>query len=208
MSSENLEAVIFDMDGVLIDAADWHYQALNLALNHFGLFIDPESQAETFNGLPTRDKLNILNQNEDLPRSLHPVIAHLKQVETVRIATLNSSVRLETLRVLEHLKSQSLKLGVATNSIRMTTELMLTLAGIRHYFEVVVTNEDVMAPKPNPEIYFRSCQLLKVPPENALVIEDSKYGLEAAREAGCQLFELSDPDSLTLSNVLRRIQGV
>ena len=70
-----IKAILFDMDGVLIDAREWHYEALNKALNHFGFFISLESHLSTFDGLPTRNKLEILSKSIGLPNSLIDLIA-------------------------------------------------------------------------------------------------------------------------------------
>ena len=64
-----IKAILFDMDGVLIDAREWHYDALNQALNHFGFHISLESHLSTFDGLPTRKKLEILSKSVNLPNS-------------------------------------------------------------------------------------------------------------------------------------------
>ena len=76
-----VKAVIFDMDGVLIDAKDWHYEALNRALNHFGYNISRYDHLVTFDGLPTRRKLEMLTREQGLPNALHKLINELKQIE-------------------------------------------------------------------------------------------------------------------------------
>ena len=80
-----IRAVLFDMDGVLIDAKDWHYEALNRALELFGTTIDRDSHLATFDGLPTRDKLKILSKTRGLPLGLHDFLNRLKQNQTVQI---------------------------------------------------------------------------------------------------------------------------
>ena len=80
-----IKAVIFDMDGVLIDAKDWHYEALNKALRLFGYEITRPEHEITYDGLPTRDKLNILSREKGLPRSLHDFINELKQQYTMEM---------------------------------------------------------------------------------------------------------------------------
>ena len=75
-----IKAVLFDMDGVLIDAKDWHYEALNRALEHFGFAISRESHLSTFDGLPTRAKLQMLTKARGLPERLHEFINSLKLV--------------------------------------------------------------------------------------------------------------------------------
>ena len=80
------DAVIFDMDGVLIDATNWHYEALNEALHPFGYSISMELHLERFNGLSTKKKLQILSTEYGLPLELHGLISEIKQDRTQRIA--------------------------------------------------------------------------------------------------------------------------
>ena len=80
-----IKAIIFDMDGVLIDAKDWHYEALNKALRLFGLEISRYDHLVTFDGLPTKDKLILLSMESNLPESLHSFINEMKQIYTMEI---------------------------------------------------------------------------------------------------------------------------
>ena len=81
----HIKAVIFDMDGVLIEAKDWHYEALNRALRLFGLEISYLEHLTTFDGLPTKKKLEILSVDRKLPKSLHNFINQMKQLYTMEI---------------------------------------------------------------------------------------------------------------------------
>lgn len=80
-----IKAVIFDMDGVLIEAKDWHYEALNKALNLFGHTISRHDHLTTYDGLPTSRKLNMLSVEHDLPVELHNFINEMKQAYTMEI---------------------------------------------------------------------------------------------------------------------------
>ena len=78
-----IKAILFDMDGVLIDAKDWHYEALNKALGLFGLGISRYDHLHSFDGLPTRVKLKMLSEQYYLPEKLHPFINQVKQLYTM-----------------------------------------------------------------------------------------------------------------------------
>lgn len=80
-----IKAIIFDMDGVLIDAQEWHYEALNKALKIFGLEITRTEHIITYDGLSTRQKLNLLSKLQGLPQKLHSFINELKQQYTMDI---------------------------------------------------------------------------------------------------------------------------
>jgi HAD superfamily hydrolase (TIGR01509 family) len=95
------------------------------------------------------------------------------------------------------LKSRKIPIAVATNSIRETAETMLKSAGVFEFLDCLVTNEDVVRSKPDPEIYLRACKSLGVAPSNALVVEDHEYGVEAAKFAGCMVVEVKGPSDVS-----------
>lgn len=197
-----VDTVIFDMDGVLIDARDWHFEALNDALSLFGFVIDRDAHEERFNGLPTKVKLEILSKEQGLPRSLHPLISSVKQERTLRIAAANCYPRAQHLILIAALKRGGIKVGVATNSIRQTTEAMLNYAGILPLVDVVVTNQDVKFPKPNPEIYLKTMEWLGGIPDRTLVVEDNANGIAAAKAAGCKVVEVTSPDEVHIQKLI------
>ena len=191
--TSRVQAVIFDMDGTLIDARDWHYRALNEALEIFGEHISLDEHSSTFNGLPTKVKLAKLTQDGRIPEHLHGLISDIKQDRTLREIAKNCFPRVEHLLLLAWLKNRSIPMAVATNSIRETAETMLKSAGVFEYLDCVITNEDVNSSKPHPEIYLRACEALGVDPQNALVLEDHEYGVESAKSAGCIVVEVDGP---------------
>jgi HAD superfamily hydrolase (TIGR01509 family) len=190
----SIKAVVFDMDGVLIDARDWHFEALNYALGIFGFEISRSSHEEEFDGLPTREKLNILSRRVGLPLSLHFLINEIKQQQTLQLAALRCRPVFQHEYILQRLRESGYKTAVATNSIRRTTMTMLQNAAVLEYLDVVVTNEDVTYAKPNPEIYLRVAELLQVSPSQMLVLEDNPNGIQSAKRAGCHVLEVRDPN--------------
>jgi beta-phosphoglucomutase len=196
------DGVLFDMDGVLIDAREWHYLALNEALEPFGYEITLMEHQTRFDGLSTKKKLEILSREQNLPEYLHPVISAIKQDRTLRFsAFLNyPSVGLQIL--LNRLSQKDYRCGVVTNSIRQTTEVMLKSASVLDNFDVIVTNEDVSEPKPNPHGYMLACNKLGIIPSRVLVIEDGEYGLEAARLAGCEVIMVNNPSEVNIDLLL------
>ncbi len=191
-----IKAVLFDMDGVLIDARDWHFEALNAALSPFGFKINEELHLSKLDGLPTKVKLNYLTDNFDLPKSIHELIFNLKQDLTNRLASYNCKPNVQHLEMLNNLKRLDIKIGVVTNSIRRTSQLMLDLAGITNYVDVLVTNEDVERSKPSPDPYLKALEILNLKSEDVLVIEDSQHGIEAAVNAKCRFLEIRNPSDL------------
>lgn len=191
-----IKAVVFDMDGVLIDAREWHFEALNIALGIFGFQISRELHVSKLNGLPTKEKLDFLTKNQNFPKNLHPLVSELKQGFTKRLASQYCHPNQNHLLMLSQLRKHGLQMGVATNSIKETTLLMLNLAGVFDFMGLVLTNQDVKCAKPDPEIYLEAARRLGVEPSEVLVVEDHDYGVAAAKEAGCSVLRINSPQDL------------
>jgi beta-phosphoglucomutase-like phosphatase (HAD superfamily) len=194
------------MDGVLIDARDWHFNALNIALGEFGFNISREAHLTEFNGLPTKVKLNMLTEEQGLPLRLHPLISAIKQRETIKIAMNNCLPVFQHEYLFQQLKLEKYQIGVVTNSIRKTTTFMLDLACLINYFDVIITNEDVSLPKPAPEPYLQACKKLNLEPKHALVIEDNSNGVLSAQSAGCRILKVENPSEVNWENISKVLE--
>jgi beta-phosphoglucomutase len=203
-----IKAVIFDMDGVLIDAKDWHYEALNRALNLFGFNISRYDHLVTFDGLPTRKKLEMLTEEQRLPRSLHLLINKLKQIYTMEIVHASCKPIFQHEYALSKLKSEKYKLAVASNSIRQSIEVMMRCSNLEPYLDIIVSNQDVKVGKPDPEIYLRTMKLLGVAPDECVVVEDNEHGISAARNAGAHLLIVRQTTDVTYDAISSRISQI
>jgi HAD superfamily hydrolase (TIGR01509 family) len=201
-----IRAVIFDMDGVLIDAKDWHYEALNRALNHFGYNISRYDHLVTFDGLPTRKKLEMLTREHGLPPSLHVFFNELKQLYTTEIVHARCKPLFQHEFALSNLRAAGMKLAVASNSVRASIELMMQKSNLRQYLDAIVSNQDVKVGKPDPEIYVKAMALLGVAPVETLVIEDNEHGIAAARAAGAHLMIVEEVTDVTMDNIARHLK--
>jgi len=200
-----IRAVVFDMDGVLIDAKDWHYEALNRALNHFGFNISRYDHLVTFDGLPTRKKLKMLSLEHGLPEALHEFLNELKQIYTMEIVNARCKPMFLHEFALSKLKQAGYKLGVASNSVRNSVEVMMERSALSGYLDVLLSNEDVKHGKPAPDIYLAAAEHLGLPPSECLVVEDNPKGIEAAEKAGCPVLVVETVHEVTLDNIQRRI---
>lgn len=200
-----IKAVVFDMDGVLIDAKEWHYEALNRALGHFGFQISRHEHASTFDGLPTKRKLEMLTDEHQLPASLHGFLNELKQIYTIETVFARCKPTFQHEYALSNLRSMGYKLGVASNSIRNTVELMMRQSDLERYLDVIVSNQDVRNAKPDPEIYLRTMQLLGVRPDETLVLEDNEHGIASARAAGAHVMVIKDVTDVSLDAIVHEI---
>ena len=196
------KAILFDMDGVLIDAREWHYDALNEALRIFGVEISRSDHLSRFNGLSTRKKLNMLTAEGVIPYELHEAIQSIKQDRTLRIAAQMCFPIVSHQVLITRLKALDIKVGLVTNSIRKSSEFMLEYAGLLKFMDVVVTNEDVAEGKPNPAGYLLAMERLGVLPSETIVIEDGEYGILAAEAAGATVIKVNDPFEVSLELLL------
>lgn len=198
----NISTIIFDMDGVLVDAKDWHFEALNRALSLFGFEINRYEHLVTFDGLPTKKKLEVLTRDRGLPPKLHGFIEELKQAYTIEIILQRCKPNFQHEYALARLKEEGFKLALASNSIRRTIELMMERANLLNFFDLILSNQDVKESKPHPEIYLRAIEYFKVKPSECLILEDNEKGFAAAEAAGCRLFKVGKPQDVTYDRIL------
>jgi len=192
-----IRAVLFDLDGVLVDARDWHWEALNSALDLFGYTIDREAHLITFDGLPTRKKMEYLVTHSGFPSGLTEIVNELKQAITRRIIVQKCFPVFHIEFAAARLKNDGYKLAVCTNSIRDTLDLMLTQSALAKYMDITLSNEDCNnRPKPEPDIYQIAMERLGVSPEETLILEDNEFGVQAATASGAHLMKVSDPSKV------------
>lgn len=206
-----IKAVIFDMDGVLIDAREWHYNALNSALNLFGFNISRHEHLFSYDGLPTKVKLEILSKEKNLPKGLHAFINTLKQKYTHELIQQKCKRVFQIQYLLMKLKSEKFKLGVCSNSIKKTMDLMLSSANISNFLDFYLSAEDVSKPKPDPQIYNDAIKKIGLDSNQVIIVEDNINGIKAAKKSGAHVLEVSDPSDVSytaISEYLNKINNV
>lgn len=202
-------AILFDLDGVLVDATEWHYEALNRALGLFGFNISRFEHLSAYNGLPTRKKLEMLSVEKGLPVALHGLINRIKQVYTREEILTKCRPSFEKEYMISRLKRDGYRLVVCSNAIRDSVELMVRQSGLYDYFEFLISNEDVKHAKPDPEIYLKAIARLGCRPTDVVIVEDAPHGIEAARRAGghvCQVAGFSEVDYFRIKSFIDRIE--
>lgn len=203
-----IKAILFDMDGVLIDAKDWHYEALNKALSLFGMEISRYDHLVTYDGLPTRRKLEMLTLERALPVELHTFINEIKQQYTVDLVHQKCKPFFAHEYALSRLKADGMLMAVCSNSIRKTIEIMLEKAMIIGNFDLLLSNQDVKKSKPDPEIYITCMKKLGVSPHETLILEDTAYGIKAAVASGAHLMQVRSIYDVTYFKIMERIKSV
>tara|TARA_Y100001938_G_scaffold148191_1_gene231225 strand:+ start:7393 stop:8004 length:612 start_codon:yes stop_codon:yes gene_type:complete len=193
----NIDLVIFDLDGVLVDACEWHRLALNEALKEVCNYeISLDEHYSTFNGIPTKKKLNILTKTDIIKQKDIQCIYDKKQAKTLEIIRTHCKIRQEKIDMLKYLKANNVKIACYTNSIRQTGSLMLKKTGIYDLFDLFLSNQDVPEPKPNPIGYTQVMEYFGISKQNTLIIEDSPKGLSAALDSGARVVKVNNPDDV------------
>ena len=205
-----IKAVIFDMDGVLIDAKDWHYEALNRALELFGMEISRYDHLVTYDGLPTKKKLEMLTIERGLPRALHKFLNELKQVYTMELVATRCRPIFHHQYALSKLYSEGYRIAVCSNSVRNTVGLMMQRAALDRYLDFYLSNQDVTNGKPSPEIYLKAIDRLCLSPKECLIVEDNPNGIAAAKASGANVMEVttvSDVNFQSIRTEISRCEG-
>lgn len=206
--SSSIKAVIFDLDGVLVEAKDWHYEALNKALAIFGCDFSYEEHLSTYDGLPTKTKINMLNKTKNFPIELSEVVYDLKQIYTNEYFSTRCFPDFSQDYLFRKLKDKNIKTAVASNSIRATVDQAMINLDIKKYIEFSLSNEDVENPKPSPDIYLKAIKNLNLTPEECLIVEDNQNGIKAANASGAHCLEVKEVEDVNHVNIFECIDNL
>ena len=205
-----IKVIIFDLDGVLVEARPIHYEALNRALSSIGeeFIISKEEHLASYDGLPTRKKLIKLTEEKGLPEEYHDKIWRMKQQCTSEVIEdmVWPEDHVEIADAILRLKNNGYKIYCASNSIKSSMDLMLSCAGYIDLVDNWFSNEDVLYPKPHSEIYLTCMVDAHVNPKECLIVEDSHIGRKAAHESGGHVMGVSGLPDVTYGNILREIE--
>lgn len=200
-----IKAIIFDMDGVLIDAKDWHYEALNKALLLFGLEINRYDHLVTYDGLPTKKKLELLSMEQGLPNRLHQFINDMKQQYTIEIVQTRCKPTFIHEYALSKLSNKGYKMAVCSNSIRNTINIMMEKASLEQYFSFYISNQDVKNGKPDPEMYIKAIERMGLDSKECMIVEDNENGIKAARASGANVMIVDTIEDVNYENIKKHI---
>ena len=196
-----IKAIIFDLDGVLVDARELHYEALNRALATYDCTITRDEHLSTYDGLPTRKKLQLLSENKGLSPDVYNDVWKDKQFQTREIIDKEFTFDERIRGILSRLREEGYKMCVCSNSIRETTKMMLIRRGFIEYMEFFISNQDVNLSKPNPEMFLKAMVNLGVGPKECIIVEDSHYGRQAAFESGGHLCAVENTEQVTYERI-------
>lgn len=204
-----IKLVIFDLDGVLVDAKEIHYETLNEAIKSVtqdsSMIISWDEHLSVYDGLKTNEKLVKLSKNKGLPVETHATIWNRKQELTLRaLSQIPTDTRLQTL--FAKLTAQNYKIACCSNSIRRSVLTMLSKLGLIEYMDLIISNEDVKNSKPHPEMYWKAMSMLEVLPEETLIVEDSPPGLLAAARSRAHILRVNNPTDLTEHKLFSKLR--
>jgi len=200
-----IKLILFDLDGVLIDAKKLHYDALNLALGD-KYFISEDEHTNIYDGRKTKEKLNILTVDKGFPLELHDQVYIDKQKVTHELISQLKPID-EIISLFKVLEAKHYIIGVCSNSIRRTVLTALAKTELMEYCSVILSNEDVKNSKPHPEMYWKAMSMMGVLPENTLIVEDSPPGLLAAQRSRANYIRVDNPWDVTREKILPNLKG-
>lgn len=199
-----LKYFLFDLDGVLINACDWHYECLNKAMEKtVGFSISRQDHETKFNGLPSQTKLKMLGI---MPHHREIICDEKKRFLQEKIDMYKQDQsKIELINYLSCIG----KVACVTNSIRSSTIAMLHAVGIISGMSLLVTNEDIKNHKPNPEPYNKAMEILGANPDDTLIVEDSPFGLQAAVcSRASVIWKVKDASEVNLNEFKSRFGGL
>ena len=196
-----IKLVIFDLDGVLVEAKQIHYEALNKALGE-QYAISWDEHLSTYDGLKTNQKLEMLHKYKGLPQEQFKTIWDNKQKYTLKaLSDLKPNAQLQV--CMDLLINQGYKLAVCSNSIRKTVLTVLSKFDIIDRFDLILSNEDIVNSKPHPEMYWVAMSKIGCLPEETLIVEDSPYGLLAASRSKAHVMRVGSPKEVNYNNIYK-----
>jgi HAD superfamily hydrolase (TIGR01509 family) len=203
MLRKKIKLIISDLDGVLVDTRDIHFNVLNKALAEIDekYVISYKDHLSKFDGLSTNKKLELLTKEKELPIDLYKTIWQRKQELTVNELENQIEPSEKIINIIKELKNKNIKFYVASNSIKKTVEICLKKLGIYDLVDGFLSNEDVLSPKPHPEIFMRCMINEKVLPQNTLILEDSYVGRSAAIASGANLCPINKIEDLNIEKI-------
>ena len=179
MQRREVKAILFDMDGVLVDSINAWRHVFNDTLKHFGFKkIAKKDFIKDFGAPIEHDVKKYFNGK---------TIKEVEKIYNLNFKRRKNHVKLfpQSISALKQLKKYPIKIGLITNSTRFITSAILNHFKLKRYFKVIVTMDDVKRRKPAPDMILKACKMLKVNPKNTILVGDTMNDMIAGRRAGC-----------------------
>ena len=186
-----MDAVIFDLDGLLADTEIISLKVYQELLKDFGIPFTEETYSREYSGHREEENVQRFLDTYDLPWNFDQTLEKVYELE-VRILAKGVNLKKGAKKLLAFLQREGIPIALATSSVESRARMILDSNGILSLFDHLVFAKDVKRSKPYPDIFLKACSNLNVLPENCLVLEDSEAGIEAASRAGIPVICIPD----------------
>ena len=186
-----MEAVIFDLDGLLADTEIISLKVYQELLKDFGILFTEETYSREYSGHREEENVQRFLDTYDLPWNFDQTLEKVYELEA-RILAKGVNLKKGAKNLLAFLQREGIPIALATSSVESRARMILDSNGILSLFDHLVFAKDVKQSKPYPDIFLKACIDLNVLPENCLVLEDSEAGIEAAYRAGIPVICIPD----------------
>jgi HAD superfamily hydrolase (TIGR01509 family) len=189
-----MKAVIFDMDGVIIDSEPFHLEVNRKIFRQLGISVTTE-EYDTYIGVSNTNMWTAIKSRHGL---VQPVKELVDMQVTGNIGYMKKERIYPVVGVVDFIKeldSMNIKIALASSSPYSVIDIVLDTFGIKKFFNAIVSGEDFIKGKPAPDIFLKAAKLLSIKPEDCVVIEDSSCGVSAAKAAGMTCYALRNPNS-------------
>ncbi len=190
LSDFNTKAVIFDLDGTLIDNNSYHRETWEKYLEKIGKTISEEEFNANMNGRTNEDAIKYIYGKDISPEES---LKHTLDKEALYREIYKPFIKPVPglIDFLERLKSKNISMAIATSGIQPNIDFMFENIPIKKYFDVVVNSSHIKKGKPDPEIYLKVASLLHISPKYSLVFEDATVGIKSAKAAGMKVIAVA-----------------
>ena len=203
-----IKAILYDLDGVLVNAVKIHFDAFNMALQNVAGTEILEEEEDIFNGLPTKQKLIKLAQMGRVKSEDQNLIWQKKQEFTKDAIKQNLHYDIVKVRLHEWSREADIRIACVTNSITDTAKLMLECSGQWEYMDLLISNQMVKKCKPNSEPYVKTMVMLNILPEECVIVEDSEVGFTSAINTGAHVYRVNNDKEVTKEHLQKFIEGI
>jgi beta-phosphoglucomutase-like phosphatase (HAD superfamily) len=187
-TTRDIRGLVFDCDGTLADTMPLHWRAWQVITNRHRLEF-AEERFYQLGGVPSRDILKMLSEEQGLSLD-HLAVAREKEAEYLPLIAQVEPIN--TVVGIVRANHGKIPMAVASGGTHRVIELVLTHLGIRHLFDAIVTSEDVVKQKPEPDIFLEAARRLGVLPQFCRAYEDTDLGMTAIRAAGMEAVDVRE----------------